>query len=155
MNHKLHIILLVLGMITLMPSLCFSRDRSIDTLVLFRVWNYAKNHEQKDVNVERNVYMACTFNTHRRNPTLFLVPTMYSIAKGERNFVSESYYKMKFHDAFHYDMHRQVIAGTIPHHTRQQHPVHRPLPSAHQQHAARQGARIRRPDYGAYQLRFL
>lgn len=106
---------MMLGMITLMPSICFSRDRSIDTLVLFRVWNYAKNHEQKDVSVERNVYMACTFNTNRRNPTLFLVPTMYSIAKGDRNFVSEAYYKMKFHDAFHYDMHRQVISGTVPH----------------------------------------
>ena len=114
-NRKLHIILLMLGMTILMPSICFARDRSVDSLVLFKVWNYAQNHQQTSKGVERNVYLSYTYKTERRNPTLFLVPTMYSIAKGAREFFGEAYYKMKFHDAFHYDFHRQVICSTIPH----------------------------------------
>ena len=98
-----------------MPSICFARDRSVDSLVLFKVWNYAQNHQQTSKGVERNVYLSYTYKTERRNPTLFLVPTMYSIAKGAREFFGEAYYKMKFHDAFHYDFHRQVICSTIPH----------------------------------------
>lgn len=125
MNRKLHIIAWLLGMTILMPSICFSRDRSIDTLVLYRVWNYANQHQQastslkqnaaqKDDSASKNVYIACTFKTNRRNPTLFLVPTMYSIAKGDKEFIAEAYYKMKFRNAFQYDLHRQVVYGTIP-----------------------------------------
>ena len=102
-------------MITFMPSICFSRDRSRDSLLLFRVWNYTQNHQQSTDGIEKNVYMSYTFQTKRRNPTLFLIPTMYSIAKGAREYVGEAYYKMRFHDAFRYDLHRQVLCGTIPH----------------------------------------
>lgn len=102
-------------MLISMPGICFSRDTSVDSLVLFRIWNYAKEHQLVTNGVQRNVYAACTFKTNRRNPTLFLVPTMYSIAKGERQFVVESYYKMKFRDAFQYDLSRQVFSSTIPH----------------------------------------
>ncbi len=104
----------MLGMMTFIPNICFGRDLSIDSLVLFRVWNYAKEHEYFGKNAERNVYTSFTFNTKRRNPTLFLIPTMYSIAKGDREFVGEAYYKIKFHDAFKYDIHKQVVCGTIP-----------------------------------------
>ena len=114
MNLKLHIITLVLGMTVFMPSTCFSRDRN-DTVVLYRVWNYAQRHKQISTGIERNVYMSCTFKTNRRNPTLFLIPTMYSIAKGDKEYVNEAYYKMTFRDAFQYDLKRQVVCGTIPH----------------------------------------
>ena len=116
MIRKLYIItILVLGMTFIMPGTCFSRDRSIDSLLLFRVWNYTQNHQQSTDGIEKNVYMSYTFQTKRRNPTLFLIPTMYSIAKGAREYVGEAYYKMRFHDAFRYDLHRQVLCGTIPH----------------------------------------
>ena len=105
----------MLGTMLFLPGICFARDRSIDSLVLFRIWNYAQNHQQTSNSVERNVYMSYTFKTDRRNPTLFLVPTMYSIAKGSREFIGESYYKMKFRNAFEYDLHRQVYYSTIPH----------------------------------------
>ncbi len=113
-NQKLHIVLLMLGMMTVMPSICFGRDRTIDSLVLFRVWNYAKKYQQTVDSTEKNVYMAYTYNTKRRNFSLFLVPTMYSIAKGEREFIGEAYYKLKFRDALRFDLHRQVVTGTIP-----------------------------------------
>ncbi len=101
-------------MMIFMPSICFGRDRSIDSLVLFRVWNYAKQHKQVAEKIEKNVYTSYTFTTKRRNLTLFLIPTMYSIAKGEREFIGEAYYKMKIYDAFNYHLHRQVVCGTIP-----------------------------------------
>lgn len=105
----------MLGMMVFMPSISFGRDRSLDSLVLFRVWDYAKTHYQTVSKTERNIYTATTFKVNRRNPLLFLVPTMYSIAKGEREYVGEAYYKLKFHDVFKYDLHRQVVCGTIPH----------------------------------------
>ena len=103
----------MLGMISLMPSSCFARGRS-DTLVLNRVWNYSRDYMQSNEGTEKNVYMIHTFNVLRRNPTLFLVPTMYSIAKGDRDYVAEAYYKMTLHDGT-YDLKRQVTCGTIPH----------------------------------------
>lgn len=105
----------MLGMMTFMSSICLGHNKSIDSLILFRVWNYASQLKQIEGGIEKNVYVASTFKTNRRNPTLFLVPTMYSIARGEREFVGEAYYKMKFYDNFKYDTRRQVVCGTIPH----------------------------------------
>ena len=103
----------MLGMMTLMPSICFSRT-SLDSLVLNRIWNYRRNYSQSVGGMEQNMYLRCTYGTDRRNPTLFLVPTMYTIAQGERAFIGESYCKMKFRDINDYDLQRQVVCGTIP-----------------------------------------
>ena len=105
--------ILMLGMMTLMPSICFSRT-SLDSLVLNRIWNYRRNYSQSVGGMEQNMYLRCTYGTDRRNPTLFLVPTMYTIAQGERAFIGESYCKMKFRDINDYDLQRQVVCGTIP-----------------------------------------
>ena len=104
----------MLGMTIFMPGICFSRDRH-DTLAIERVWEYAAKYQESREGIEQNVYMIYTFNTIRRNPTLWLVPTMYSIAKGDRSYVGEAYFRMKAHDNGHYDFQRQVFCSTIPH----------------------------------------
>lgn len=105
--------MLMLGMMTLMPSFCYA-DRHVDSLVMNRIWNYRRNYTQSVSGEEQNVYLRYTFDVARRNPTLFLVPTMYVIAEGDRQFISESYCKLRFRDFGDYDLQRQVVSGTIP-----------------------------------------
>ena len=100
-------------MITLMPSICIA-DNDVDSLILNRVWNYRRNYTVPANGTEQNVYMRYSFGMDRRNALLFLVPTMYVIADGDRHFVGESYCKLTFRDADEYDMNRQVVWGTIP-----------------------------------------
>ena len=89
-NLKLRITTIMLGMMTLMPSICFA-DRNVDSLVLNRVWSYRRNYTVPAKGTEQNVYMRYSFGMDRRNALLFLVPTMYIIADGDRHYVGEAY----------------------------------------------------------------
>ena len=115
MKRKQHIIVtILLGMLTAaMPSFCYAKG-TLDSLVMKRVFSFRRNYTQAVNGVEQNVYMRYSYNTERRNPTLFLVPEMYSIARGERNYLGESYCKLKFEDVGAYDLKRQVVYSTIP-----------------------------------------
>ena len=88
MNQKLHIAILLLGMMTLMPSICFAQLRS-DTTLLNRLWVYQQN-VQDIKGQERDVYLSYKLTTKRRNALLFLVPTMYSIAKDAREYAGRA-----------------------------------------------------------------
>ena len=88
---------------------------SLDTLVLNRVFSYQKRYAQKGMEgFTTNVYVKNLYQTHRRNATLWVVPSMYAIAKGERQFVSEQYSRFTFHDIDDYENKRQVYYTTIP-----------------------------------------
>ena len=112
MKQKLRTIVLMLGMMFFMPSFCFSSK--VDSTLLSRIWDYQRNFTHPVNGLEQNVYLCYGFNTLRRNFTLFLVPTMYVIASGDRNYIGESYCKLKFRDVNHYDLKRQVVCGNIP-----------------------------------------
>ena len=96
-----------------MPGICFA-SRTTDSLLINRIWDFSRNYSEPVNGVEQNLYLRYTFGSERRNPTLFLVPTMYTIAKGERNFIGESYCRIKYRTPSDYDLHRQVVCGTIP-----------------------------------------
>ena len=85
--HK-WITVIVLGILIGMPSIVFSRS-SIDSLVLQRLFSYSRNYTPNSVaGHTTNVYIKSNFNVWRRNSTLWLVPTMYSIAEGKRYLVT-------------------------------------------------------------------
>ena len=114
MNQKPYIILLVLGMMTLMPGICFARSQR-DSVVLNQVWSYRQNYIQSIQGVERNAYMVYEVESKRRNALLFLVPTMYSIAKGDKKFIGEAYCRLKFGNSImDNDLDREIVCGTIP-----------------------------------------
>ncbi len=102
-------------MIYFMPSFCYTQKKDT-SIVLQRIWNYERNYSQTVKGLEQNVYMRFGFSIKKRNPTLFLVPTMYVIAKGDRDYIAESYNKVKFKDLKDYELRRQVKWGTIPRH---------------------------------------
>jgi len=87
-----------------------------DSLVLNRMFSY----RERFVNVSTgdfttNVYVKHLYRTQRRNATLWVVPSMYAIARGERSFVSEQYGRFTFHNGVDdYDQQSQVYYTTIP-----------------------------------------
>ena len=115
--HK-RIAVIVLGILMGMPSTVFSRS-SIDSLVLRRMFNYSRNYTPNNVTGHTtNVYIKSNFKDWRRNTTLWLVPSMYSIAEGDRYLVSESYNKLVFNDINDYEKKRHVSYSTIRHNRR-------------------------------------
>ena len=111
----LRIITTMLGVWILTPSIAVSRENT-DSLVLNRMFSYRRNYGHHIGGMSQNVYLKYTYTTERRNATLFLVPTMYSIAKGSRSYLGEAYCRLNFREQNDYDIQRQVVTGTIPHH---------------------------------------
>ena len=103
----------MLGILTSMPNFVFSRNRA-DHLVLERMFAYRQNFAPNDLDsFTTDFYVKRNFNVWKRNFTLWLVPSMYSIAGGERIYLSESYNKMIFKDINDYEISRKVSFSTI------------------------------------------
>jgi len=93
-------------------------DGRLDTLVLRNVFDYQKKYAVGVEGFQSNVYVKHVYETHKRNATLWAIPSMYAIAKGQRTFVSEQYSRYTFRDVGDYDNRRQVYFTTIPRHRR-------------------------------------
>ena len=87
----------------------------VDSMILHRIYNYQKTLTPEINGVKDNVYAKFRFNVEKRNVALWLIPTMYVLAKDPREYIRESYNKVHFTDAHHYDINSQVLAGTIRH----------------------------------------
>ena len=74
----------MLGMMALMSSICYAANRTADSLLINRMWDYYE-HPERIADGERNVYIMCHIGTKRRNALLWVIPTMYSIARGDRD----------------------------------------------------------------------
>ena len=86
-----------------------------DSLVLNRVFNFTNKYTNNVAGFKSNVYIKHLYQTHRRNFTLWCVPSMYAIARGERTFVSEQYSRLTFKNDGELENQRQVYYTTIPH----------------------------------------
>ena len=84
-----------------------------DSLILDRIHAYQQTYNPAIDSLEDNVYAKYRFNVEKRDLTLWLIPSMYVLAKGQREFIRESYNKVKFTDAHHFDINSQVLSGTI------------------------------------------
>lgn len=104
----------MLGMLLFMPSICFSKEAS-DSILLSKIWSYRRNFSHKIGGETSNVYIRYTINTERRNPTLFLIPSFFYYAQGQREFLSETYGKLRLLGENEYRLDRQIISNTEPH----------------------------------------
>ena len=86
--------------------------------IVQQVFHYASNYAEGIEGFQSNVYIKHLYQTHRRNFTLWCVPTMYAIARGQRAFVSEQYSHLTFKENGELDNRRQVYYTTIPHNRR-------------------------------------
>ena len=89
-----------------------------DTTLLNRMFSYPQNYADELEGIQSNVYIKHLDETQKRNFTLWCVPSMYAIARGERSYVSEQYSRLTFHEDGKMDNMRQVYYTTIPHNRR-------------------------------------
>lgn len=101
-------------MFLFMPAICFSKAKS-DSTILEKVWSYRRNYVHYIGGKSMNTYMRYTLNTERRNFTMFLVPTLYAFAKGDRLYISEIYGRTDIEDSHTFTTKPQIISNTIPH----------------------------------------
>ena len=116
MNCKTLIKIMVLGILTGMPGIVLGKGKK-DSLILQRIYAFKESHPISPDSVKDNVYAKYRFNVERRNPTLWLIPTMYVMAKGEREYMRESYNLLYYDNYDHHkiDIKSQVLSGTIRH----------------------------------------
>ena len=104
--------LALLGILTGMPSIVMSREKK-DSLILERIYEFKDAHPIWPDSVKDNIYMKYRFNVERRNPTLWLIPTMYVMAKDEREYIRESYNDITYLTEHRMEVNRQLLSGTI------------------------------------------
>ena len=107
---------MVLGILTGMPGIVLGKGKK-DSMILQRIYAFKESHPISPDSVKDNVYAKYRFNVERRNPTLWLIPTMYVMAKGEREYIRESYNLLYYDNYDHHkiDIKSQVLSGTIRH----------------------------------------
>lgn len=113
MNVRWSIRLLILGVFLFMPSFILGKTKQ-DSLIINRIFSYRRNYAQNINETTHNIYLKYSFSTIKRNPTLFLIPTMYTIAKGSHHYIGETYGLIEFHDMGDYTIKKQVAIGNIP-----------------------------------------
>lgn len=109
---------LLLTIAFLLPFNTPVHSESLDSLVLSRMFSYKRNFTQNINGFSTNVYVKFLYQTPRRNVILWAIPHGYSIADGEREFVSEQYSRVTFRSVNDYENKRQVFYTTIPHNRR-------------------------------------
>lgn len=98
-----------------MDSLTLVANGRTDSLAMERMFRYRSLHTADSSTYSTNVYVKFNYQTRQRNAALWLVPSMYAIAQGQRSFVSEQYCRYTFRDIDDYDIQQQAYCTTIPH----------------------------------------
>ena len=118
-QRQLSIRLLILTILLLgMAQAAFSKEQKTKSAILQRIYEYQQLHNPLIDSVSDNVYAKFRFNVEKRNVSMWFIPSLYVMAKGPREYIRESYSKVDFKDAHHYDINSQVVAGTIHHNRR-------------------------------------
>ena len=91
-----------------------------DTLVIGRMFRYAATVDTTGLhNSYAYSYKRSILRIDKRNITLLAVPSMYVVAHGgKREYATEAYERMDFHDLGDFDITRINTLTTIPHHRR-------------------------------------
>ena len=95
-------------------AISISATNKKDSLILNRIYSYQQANSSAIDSLEDQVYAKFRFNVEKRNPILWLIPSMYVVAKDPREYIRESYSKVMFKNAHDYDISNQVLSGTIP-----------------------------------------
>ena len=82
-----------------------SANNKLDSLtILSRIYRYQQVNKAAIDSLEDRVYAKFRYNVDKRNVVLWLIPSMYVVAKGERDYIRESYSKVLFKNAHDYDI---------------------------------------------------
>ena len=84
-----------------------------DSPILNKIYEYHQLHRDEIHNIQDNVYAKFRFNVEKRNVILWLIPSMYVLAKDPREYIRESYNNVTFKNEHDFDVNKQVVTGTI------------------------------------------
>lgn len=109
--------LLTLFILVILPAIITgatakNRDGS---LILDRVFSYRKTISDTD-STSVGVYVRYHITVDKRNPTLLIIPTMYALARGNKEYAGETYSTINIKDGNIAEPKLHVSVGTIPHH---------------------------------------
>ncbi len=106
-------ILLTLVLLTF-PLPVLAANEKTDSEILQRMFEFQEHYTPTVKGKTTQVYTKHYYQTFRRNAGLWLIPSMYTIARGKRKFLSEEYSKITIEDVNTYKQQRQVFYTTIP-----------------------------------------
>lgn len=86
-----------------------------DSTILSRMFSYQRNFIGSSIDSAKTTYIKSNTFTLKRNLGLMLVPTMYAVSKGNRNYVGESFGVLKFKNFKNLRFESKVEQSTIPH----------------------------------------
>ncbi len=93
----------------------YPQSKSTKSIILNRVMTYKDREKIPDDTIKTNVYLRYYFNRVKKNATLNIIPTMYAISRGGKEFAGESYNDVLINDGEMIKSTRRLNISTIPH----------------------------------------
>ena len=84
-----------------------------DSLILGKIYEFHQAHKMEIDSLQDNVYAKIRFNVEKRNSILWLIPSMYVLAKDPREYIRESYNNVTYLNEHDFNVNSQVVTGTI------------------------------------------
>ena len=103
----------LLTLILLSITVSVSATNKRDSLILNRIYDYQQANYSAINSLEDQVYAKFRYKVEKRNPILWLIPSMYVMARDPREYIRESYSKVLFKNAHDYNITNQALTGTI------------------------------------------
>lgn len=88
---------------------------SHDSIILARLFDYKRNFAGTSIDSTKKIYLKSNIYTLKRNAMLMLVPSMYSVSRGNRNYVGEALGVLKFKNFKDFSFEESVNVSTVPH----------------------------------------
>ena len=104
---KVLLICLLLSMPTVMSG------AKKDSLILNKIYEFQLTHKTEIDSLQDNVYAKIRFNVEKRNAILWLIPSMYVLAKDPREYIRESYSDVIYLNDKDFIVNQQAVTGTI------------------------------------------
>ncbi len=105
----------LLALILTSITISVSAKNKRDSLILDRIYNYQQANYSAIDSLEDLVYAKFRYKVEKRNPILWIIPSMYVMARDPREYIRESYSKVMFKNAHDYKITNQALTGTIRH----------------------------------------
>ena len=111
-ESQLYIRAILICLLTLSMPTAMSGAKK-DSLILGKIYEYRYLNISDVNNLEDNVYAKIRFNVEKRNAILWLIPSMYVLAKDPREYIRESYSNIVYKTVHDFDVKKQLVTGTI------------------------------------------
>lgn len=111
---NLNIMSVILLLMALLCSPCHAEAKSSNDSLLNKTFRYHNSIIRCEEDTSLTVYVRQNIDIDKRNVTLMVIPSMYSIARGNKQYIGETYSKIKIVDYDKFDSSIQVNTGTVP-----------------------------------------